>query len=408
MAVCILTSSYPRFPGDYAGIFVAELARELAKLGEEVVVLAPRAPGVDAFEISNGVRVCRFSYFFPRKWELLAYGQGIPSNLKRNPLLCLLLPFFLAGQVRALKRLLHQDKIHVVNAHWMLMQGLAAAWVHTTNGFRVVLTFHSEELRALVRFPFARRLTDWIVRRADHIFSVSSAHGRLLSSFLGREIPLTILPMGIDTKRFDCLRWPKAEARRRLGVVEGQVLLFLGRLEERKGVRVLIRSLREMPSFRLQRAVLLIAGEGNEKFDLEREVRQFKLEECVRFLGRVSRDEVPWLLAAADIVCVPSIVEKSGLTEGLPVVVLEAMAMAKVVVASRVGGIPDVIQDSANGFLAAPGNSQAWAVKLGEVMTLGDKITSVRQAARRTAEKFSWESVAQSYVAVFQSLQRPP
>lgn len=403
-AVCVLTSSYPRSPGDYAGVFVADLVREWVKQGVEVIVLAPGAPGLDAFEVADGARVYRFSYFWPRRWQRLAYGEGIPSNIKRNPLLCLLFPFFFAAQVRALRRLVRREKIQLVNAHWMLVQGLAAAWIRK-RGVRTVLTFHSEELRALARFPFSRALTDWVVRRMDHIFSVSSAHGRFLQDFLGREVPVEVLPMGVDVQRFESSRWPREEAHRRCGLFEEQGILFLGRLDDRKGARVLIHALGKIPSSRLQRTVLFIAGDGNERFQLEREVRKLDLTDRVRFLGRVPREEVPWLLAGTDIVCVPSIVEKSGLTEGLPMIILEAMAMSKVVVASSVGGIPDVIHDGVNGFLVEPGNPQDLAQKLCLALSLGERAETVARAGRSTAEKFSVDSVAGRYAAVFRSLQ---
>lgn len=404
MVVCILTSSYPRFPGDYAGVFAAELARELVKLGVEVFVLAPRAPRLNTFEISEGVRVYRFSYFWPRKWELLAYGQGIPSNLKRNPLLYLLLPFFFVGQVRVLKRLVRKEKIQLVNAHWMVMQGLAAAWVQRREDLRFVLTIHSAGLQALVHLPFGRPVAEWIVRRANHIFCVSSAHGALLQDFLGKKVPIEILPMGIDLTLFDVSRWPQKVARQRFGIGEGKTVIFLGRLEEVKGVRFLIEAIRTLPDFHSGMASLYIAGDGRERSSLEGLVTRYKLGKGIHFLGTVSREEVPPLLAASDVVCVPSIVQKDGVVEGMPVVVLEALAMGRAVIASRVGGIPDIVQDGVNGFLVEPGDLKALASKISAVFGLGNAVDPVLQAARRTAKKFSWESVAQRYAEVFRSL----
>lgn len=403
MAVCILTSSYPRFAGDYAGVFVAELSQELVRRGVEVVVLAPRAPGLRAFEISNGVRIYRFSYFWPRRWELLAYGQGIPWNLRRNRLLYLLLPFFFVGQVKALRRLMRQEKIRLVNAHWMVMQGLTAAWVRRREDLRFVLTVHSAGLQALVRFPLGRIVADWVVRSADHIFCVSSAHGHLLQNLLGRKVPVEILPMGVDLGRFDISQWPQRVARRRFGIGEGKVVLFLGRLEEVKGVRLLIEAMRTL-DFRSEGASLYIAGDGRERSSLEGLVTQYKLEKGIHFLGTVSREEVPPLLAACDVVCVPSIVQRDGVVEGMPVVVLEALAMGKAVIASQVGGIPDIVQDGVNGFLVEPGDPHALAAKIRAVLDLGNAMAPVLEAARRTAEKFSWEAVAQRYASAFRSL----
>lgn len=408
MAVCILTSSYPRFPGDYSGVFVAELAQELEKRGVEVVVLAPGGPGLDAFEISNGVRVYRFSYFRPRQWELLAYGRGIPWNLRRNPLLYFLLPFFLIGQVKALRRLVRQEKVRLVNAHWMVTQGLVAAWVRKKEKVRFVLTIHSAGLQALVRFPFGRAVADWIVRGADHIFCVSSTHGLLLRNFLGWKVPVEVLPMGVDLGSFDISRWPQRVARRRFRIGNGKVVLFLGRLEEIKGVQLLIEAIRTLTDFQTGAASLYVAGDGQDRSYLEGLITQYKLEKGLHFLGTVPREEVPPLLAAADVVCVPSIAQKDGVVEGMPVVVLEALAMGRAVIASQIGGIPDVIQDGVNGFLVEPRDPQALARKISAVFNLGDGLTPILQAARHTAERFSWDSIAQRYAAVFQSLQEPP
>lgn len=405
MVICILTSSYPRFPGDYAGVFVAELARELAKRGIEVIVLAPRAPGLEAYEVSEGVRLYRFSYFWPRRWELLAYGHGIPSNLRRYPLLYFLLPFFLVGQIQALKRLVREEKIHLINAHWIVVQGLAAAWLQRSKKVPFVLTIHGAGLHALMRFPLGRAVADRIVRSADHIFCVSSALGLLLNHFLGREIPVEILPMGIDLGRFNLSQWPQGVARKKFDIGEGKAILFLGRLEQVKGVRVLIEAVQTLADLHERRLSLYIAGDGLERSALEGLVVRCRLQERVRFLGAVPHDQVPSLLAAADVVCVPSLVEESGVTEGLGMVVIEAMAMGKVVVASRVGGIPDLIQDGINGFLAAPGDAQAWTARLAEVMSLGDKVHPIGQAARQTAERFSWKIVADKYVAVLRAFQ---
>ncbi len=96
------------------------------------------------------------------------------------------------------------------------------------------------------------------------------------------------------------------------------------------------------------------------------------------------------------------------MTEGLGMVVIEAMAMGKVVVASRVGGIPEIIQDGVNGFLTEPGDPQAWAAKLASVTTLGDQVIPICEAARHTAERFSWDRVAARYAAVLHTLGESP
>lgn len=405
MKVCILTSSYPRFEGDYAGIFVAGLARALSGRGAEIVVLAPRGPGLPACEVSGEVRILRFPYFWPRRWEVLAYGLGVPSNLKRNPLLYLMLPFFLLGEARALGRLLRKEKIPVVNAHWMVMQGLVAAWFSRGSRVRLVLTIHGGDLNALAaRYRFGHILANWIVRSADHVFCVSSPLKFLLESLLRRDTSAEVLPMGISLRQFDASRRPVEAARVRFGIGEEKVVLFLGRLQEVKGVRTLIEAADILKGLSTETVSVVIAGDGLERKSLERLTVERELGERVRFLGAVPHQEVPALLAVAHVVCLPSTVERSGITEGLGMVLIEAMAMGKVVVASRAGGISDLIQDGINGFLTEPEDPRMLAEKLAQVLALGHEAEPVRRAARRTAEQFSCDHVAGRYAQVFEGL----
>ena len=99
MRVGIITTSYPRFPGDFAGSFVADLASALSRSGADVSVWAPHAPGLAEREVAEGVMVHRFRYA-PGPLERVAYGDGIANNLRRHPSAALGLP----GFVRALKR----------------------------------------------------------------------------------------------------------------------------------------------------------------------------------------------------------------------------------------------------------------------------------------------------------------
>ena len=404
MKVCILTSSYPRFEGDYAGIFVAGLAQELAGRGIELWVLAPRAPGLEELEVCKGVRIIRFAYFWPRRLEVLAYGSGISSNLKANPLLYFLLPFFFAGEVRALRRCVRAEKIRVVNAHWMVAQGLAAAWIARRGQARFVLTIHGAGLHALARHPLGRIVARWIVRWADHIFCASSSLKLLLERLVGSETPAEVLPLGISLSQFDPADWSVKAARTSFGVGGEKVVVFLGRLQEVKGVRTLIEAMRILTDLSGETISLLIGGDGLERPSLERLVTRHRLQDRVRFLGAISHNEAPAFLAAADVVCVPSIVEKRGVMEGLGMVLLEAMALGKVVVASRIGGIPDLIQDGINGFLTEPGDPRALAEKLAWVLALGEKAGSVGLEAHRAAEKFGWETVAERYAQVFHAV----
>ena len=103
MKVCILTTSFPRFPGDYASVFVYDLAAELVAAGMEVCVIAPIEAGSLYHEVIRGVEVHRFAYFWPVRWQRIAYLGGIPDNLRRYRAAWLQLPFFLLSFFLSIK-----------------------------------------------------------------------------------------------------------------------------------------------------------------------------------------------------------------------------------------------------------------------------------------------------------------
>jgi hypothetical protein len=124
MRVLISTSTFPVFPDDGLPRFVSDLAQALSARCE-VTVLAPDAP---LAEQQGSVEVRRFTYFHPRRWQRLAYGPGMRENMRASLLARFQVMPFLRAETRATRRLVREKSIDVVNSHWMVPQGLAAAW----------------------------------------------------------------------------------------------------------------------------------------------------------------------------------------------------------------------------------------------------------------------------------------
>jgi glycosyltransferase involved in cell wall biosynthesis len=396
-----VTSSFPCFPGDLAGGFVYDLARHLLAHNLQVVVLAPHASGLPVREEMGGLRVYRFRYFLPSSYQRLAYGSGIPTNVRRSLLARLqLLPFAWAQWV-ALRRLVRQERIELVNSQWLVAQGLTGALVRRQCGIPHVCTVHGAGVQALQRLPFGRRVGAFVARYIDHFFVVSSFLRECLQELAGASLEATVLPMGVDTSLFTA-RPRDLAGRERLGLGEGPLLLFVGRLVEVKGVQYLVEAvpevLRQVPDVQV-----LILGEGDLSGELRAVVRSCCLEEHVHFLGRVAHDEVPAYLAMCDWLVVPSIVDATGRTEGLGLVLLEAFASGRPVIASRVGGIPDVLEEGVNGFLARPGDAADLARQIVRALREADW-QQFSAAASRTAERYDWVYVAGQYAETFHAL----
>lgn len=156
-------------------------------------------------------------------------------------------------------------------------------------------------------------------------------------------------------------------------------LLFVGRLRIRKGVEVLLEALRENPSARLPR--LIIAGDGEHRDALERKTAELGLGSAVKFLGRCDAARVRGLLRGAAALVVPSTYE------GMPLVVLEAMESGIPVVASRVSGIPEVVEDGLTGWLVAPEDPKGLARALAEVLEDPDEARRRGEAGRRRVDE---------------------
>lgn len=400
--VLLTATTFPRWAGDARPLFILDLARGLVRAGWEVHLLAPHCRGAARAEVMDGVRVSRFRYA-PAALERLAYGAGILPNVKRNPFLLLLVLPFLVAQLLATLRLLRRERIALLNAHWIFPQGLTGlAAAALAPGVRLVTTVHGGDIFALARVRPMVPLLRLVLARSARVTVNSSATGEAVRAVCPGAA-IEPIPMGVDAGLFSPAR-ADAALRRRLAPGGGPLLLFCGRLALKKGVRYLIEA---MPAVRERHpaAVLAIVGDGEEGERLRQQVRDAGLEEAVRFVGAVPNAELPPFYASADLFVCPSIVDERGDTEGLGVVLLEAAASALPVVASRVGGIPDVVRDGENGFLVAeksPGEIAAAVLRLladaGARRRLGERSRALVEG------EFTWARVAGRFAALFRAV----
>jgi glycosyltransferase involved in cell wall biosynthesis len=195
---------------------------------------------------------------------------------------------------------------------------------------------------------------------------------------------------GIDLEPFDR---PALESKKKMNWCGRPVIGAVARLAPQKGLQYLLRAapevLREFPT-----ALFVIVGDGPERQALEVEASSLGVQDAVCFLG--VREDIPELLSSMDVLAIPS------LDEGLPMAMLEAMAAGRAVVASRVGGIPRVIQDRVNGIMVSPGDVSTLAATLREVLKRGELRAALGQRARETVEsRFSAASMARQYLEVY-------
>jgi len=391
--VLVTASTFPLRPDDGIPRFVADLCQALASRCE-VTALVPDAPGAARRERVGDVDVHRFTYLLPRRWQALAYGDGIAANLASPRAWLQPLPF-LAAQVAAVRTLAERLAIDVVSSHWILPQGLAAALARGARPrFAHVATLHGGDAFLLGRLPFARRLAGFLWRRSDALLPVSTGLRDAFDATLGRASGALVQPMGVSLARFAA---PEAAAPP--APFAGGFLVCAARLVALKGVDVLLRALPRVLAVHPDLG-LCVLGAGPREAALRAEAARLGIAGRVRFEGRVSQAEVARHLRACRAAVVPSVTGRGGRAEGMPTVVAEALAAEARLVATATGGIPDVVRHGENGWLCRASDPGYLAETI--LLALADRSPERARRARESAAALDWERVAARYFEVMQ------
>jgi teichuronic acid biosynthesis glycosyltransferase TuaC len=251
-----------------------------------------------------------------------------------------------------------------------------------------VITARGTDVNLLPEYRVPRRLVRWAAAQAAGIVTVSEAlRGRLIELGVpGNRIE--ILRNGVDLELF--APQDRAAARRELGLdAAGPVVLSVGWLAPQKSFDLVIRAAAALPD-----TLLVIVGEGPEKAALQRLARDLQTGERVRFLGTMPQQRLATVYNAADVLVLASA------REGLPNVVLEALACGTPVVATAVGGLPEIVRVGAAGRLVQERTPEAIAAALRDL--LADP--PGRAAVRACAERFGWGPTTAGQIRLFRSI----
>jgi len=217
-----------------------------------------------------------------------------------------------------------------------------------------------------------------VIKNADTVIALTDGIKRIMQDTCTRDI--AIVPNGINISEYSYEPGLKDRATR------GKEILFVGRLSAVKGVQYLIRAMKQVQD-KIPDARLIIVGDGEEREMLETLSIHLDIQRYVQFIGVVPHEKVKTFMQQADIFVLPS------LSEGFPNVILEAMACGLPVIASRVGGIPDIITNTTNGYLVEAKDSDDLADKI--VLLLSDAALrkKISENNRHLVKKYAWEKV---------------
>jgi glycosyltransferase involved in cell wall biosynthesis len=389
-----LTQTYPRFPGDLSGPFIRDLALGLARQGDRVTVLAPHAEGLAAGwrEEGGGVEVATFRYA-PERSEVLGYGRTLEADEKVKSRAALVTPLYLLGLRRAVRRLVRSRRFNLVHAHWIVPNGVVAA--AACGRAPLAIGLHGSDV-FLAEKPGVRRVAGWALSRARLLTGCSP---ELVDRIRALGFPAErsrVIPYGVDVATFSPDPGRRRIWRERLGIPDAAPLLLgVGRMATKKGFQVLLEVLPDLLS-NVPEAHVVLAG-GGDLWDRFAAVAAH-WPGRVHLPGPVLRDTLPDLFRAADLFVLPAVHDSKGNVDGLPNVILEAMASALPVVASGISGIPLAVEDGATGLLVPERNPESLLRALRSLLADRTLARSLGESGRRKAEReLTWDAVAARY-----------
>jgi len=360
--------------GSGSGTYVRKIAEEFSKK-DKVAIVCPddhKLPKIDTFTVKTPFPgVFQNHPDFPKAKKY--------SEMTNQEFSAYLLPY-LQKTLEAVNTF-KPDIIHVQHASFLVW---VADYIKSIYNIPFVVSLHGPDLNTAIIDKRIRNLTKRSLVRASKIFPNSFDTKNRFYAIFGesfRRKTKTIFP-GVDISLYS-KPTNISETEKKYHLVGKRLVIYVGRLDKEKGIEYLIKAAKDIP------AEIYILGGGDYQKKLEQIVSELKLKN-VHFLGYFGKDYVKELrkfYQRADVVVVPSTVK-----EAFGLVILEAMAARTPVVASNIGGIPNIVKDGKTGFLVHPRSSKEIAEKVNKIL-INEKL---RQAMRERCyklieEKFTWE-----------------
>jgi phosphatidyl-myo-inositol dimannoside synthase len=404
--ILVLTSAYPKFDGDGTAPFMASITEHVAARGHTMHVVLPEHAEWARPAVEGNVHYHPYRYSPSRSWTPWGYAQSLEGGVKLKRRLYGLAPAVFVSARHACRRLAASQRFDVVHAHWVIPNGFIAAGVSDRRGIPLVVTLHGSDISLAERKPWLARLARRTFARARVVTAPSDDLLRRASR-LGATGEVELIPWGADPDVFRPDPAGAQRVRRLHGVTESDVLVLgVGRFVRWKGFDDLVTSLAsarvEMPNLKV-----VLVGDGDIRRELEAQVAVLGLADLVSFAGMAVRDDVNAYLSAADIVAVPS-VHADGFVDGQPTVALEAMAAARPLVVTRVGGLPDLVREGENGLVVEERDPDALAKAIVSLARDATRRTAMGAAGRARVEReLNWDTVADRLIRVYESASPP-
>jgi len=398
MNILFLASSLPRFANDLQAPFVLEQAEawKVKRPADNIYILAPHDAAAARQEQVGDIEIRRFQYFAPASLQALAYPAILP-NVKRNPLLIAQIPAFLWAEYTAAKRLIREQGIDLIYAHWVMPQGLVARYLLKATGVPYAIQNHSSDLRVFAKLGEpGKSMARAIVRDARTMFCVNCQQkDYALSLFEASDRPdiadkITVLPMGVSLDVAFVHKSDKESYRYQFGMIS--------RLSRKKGIDLFIKAADRLADAG-ETVPIGIAGDGEDHQFL----KSMPQSSDISFPGFViGADKLRFFIETRFMVFAS--VSAGDDVEGLPVALLEALCCGKVVIASRDTNLEmlpewDRIRNDIM-FVADPKDTDTFISAMRRILQLEDEDVAARsERLRAVMSRYLWHNLIEEYLA---------
>lgn len=380
MNVLIVTTAFPRRRDDFRAPFIFEAAQAIKRHGVSVKVLAMHSPGALVQENWDGIEIYRPRYL-PEKLETLQRETGgLPVAWNKGGVSRLaIIPFIITHALGVVK---HAREADIIHANWTLSAGCVwlMKWLHRRP---YVVTVHGSDIFQAGKIPIFRGLTRVILRQAEKVIAVSKSLALEVAKLGVEQESIEVIPDGVDVDRFH----PGENER-------DPVILFVGALTRIKGGDILLRAFCEVaetfPDYRL-----VMVGDGPCRSEWKALASNLGIADKVTFTGALGRDDVAeWMRRAKLFVL-------SSRSEGLGVVLLEALASGTPCIGSAVGGIMDILSSEV-GDLFPSEDHQFLSMKIKQkLMSYDENLAMQAKLVELTIKIYSWKAIGEQIISFY-------
>lgn len=385
--ILLITNLYPNPQEPNRGIFVESMARPLNEYCD-ITIVSP-LPWFPRLGFLRGLKGWyRFSQV-PHTYELNGQEIICPKYLA-IPNVGFLHGLFLFIAIWPLiKRLQRQRHFDLINTHWLFPDGVAAAWAAKRLRLPLILSAHGTDINLYLKMRLRAPQIIAALNMAAGITVVSRQHMQKLSELGVDPEKITIIGNGFD-QAFAI--GDRMSSRVDLGIdINKRIIMFIGRLVPVKGLNYLLAAIAKILERDRDCLELAVIGDGPLRGEYEREIGRLGLGKSIKLYGEKKHSEIGRWMAAADIICLPSV------SEGCPTIVIEALACGRPVAAAKVGDVPYLINND-NGVLFESKNVEQMIKAIQEAL---DKNWN-EQAIRDSVADMTWSKVSGKYERAYQ------